>query len=354
MHKLIFLIAFLIAPLTIAHAEQSASEGQKHGPKHGEYKGAIATEYPDWFKASFLNFEEDIQEAGENNKRVMLYFHQDGCPYCNALVERNMSQKNVKELLQTRFDVIAINMWGDREVVSVAGNAYTEKSFAEALKVQFTPTLIFFNEQGKIILRLNGYLPPQNFLLALRYVADKLETQQQYRSYIKANLVTSSGGDLNEQSFFALPPHDLTLSDNQPWARPLAVFFEQKQCPNCDSLHQKVLTDPDTRTVIEKFKVVQLDMWSKDTMIILPNGETASARDWAQQLDIKYAPTIVVFARNGEEVIRTEAYFKVFHTQSIFHYVLSEAYTTQPNFQRYLSARADALLEQGIDVDIWR
>ena len=45
--------------------------------------------------------------------------------------------------------------------------------------------------------------------------------------------------------------------------------------------------------------------------------------------------------------------FRTFHTQSIFDYVLTEGYKEQPNFQRYLSDRAERLVEQGIDVNIW-
>ncbi len=34
--------------------------------------------------------------------------------------------------------------------------------------------------------------------------------------------------------------------------------------------------------------------------------------------------------------------------------VLSEAYRDEPSFQRYISARAAAIREKGIDVDLWR
>ena len=34
-------------------------------------------------------------------------------------------------------------MWGDREVLSLDGRTFTEKTFSAALKVQFTPTLVF-------------------------------------------------------------------------------------------------------------------------------------------------------------------------------------------------------------------
>ena len=61
------------------------------------------------------------------------------------------------------MDVVAVNMFGDREVTTRDGDTLTEKAFAAAMRVQFTPTLLFFNEQGEVVLRLNGYIPPQSF-----------------------------------------------------------------------------------------------------------------------------------------------------------------------------------------------
>ncbi|MEE8286242.1 MAG: hypothetical protein V3R72_06060, partial [Gammaproteobacteria bacterium] len=60
------------------------------------------------------------------------------------------------------------------------------------------------------------------------------------------------------------------------------------------------------------------------------------------------------FNRQGEEIIRSDSYFRIFHTQSVMDYVLSEAYRDEPSFQRYISARGEAIREKGIDVDIWR
>jgi hypothetical protein len=35
-------------------------------------------------------------------------------------------------------------------------------------------------------------------------------------------------------------------------------------------------------------------------------------------------------------------------------YVASGAYHTQPNFQRFIAARADKLEAQGVHVDLWK
>ena len=319
--------------------------------EEGKFFGAKMTEYPDWFKESFLNIPEDIEEAKENNKRLVIFFYQNGCPYCNALVERNLAQKDIAEKVKKHFDIVAINMWGDREITYVNGKHYKEKSLAEALKVQFTPTLLFYDENGKIILRVNGYRSPTKFNVDLDYVALRKENELKYREYVKANLpATKASKNLHNQDFFMAAPYDLTIDKNNK--TPMAVFFEQKDCPDCDALHSKVLPDKELRGILGNFKVAQLDMWSK-TPVVTPEGKKTTAREWAKKLDVKFAPSIVVFNEKGEEIIRTEGSFKVFHTQGILDYVLSGGYKKQPSFQRYLTERADHIREQGRDVDIW-
>lgn len=315
----------------------------------GKFLGAKQTEYPAWFKESFLDFNEDIKEAAANGKRLVVLFHQDGCPYCNVLVERNLAQKDIEQAIRKNFDVVAVNLWGDREVASIEGKKYTEKTFAAALKVQFTPTILFFNEEGKMILRLNGYIPPDRFKVAIDYIAGKHEKQIAYRDYVQKHLAAGKGGDLIRQSFFAEKPYNLAEVRGK---KPFALFFEQKDCPNCETLHSQVLVDDETRDIIGKFHTVQLDMWS-DTPVVDANGKKTTARKLAKQLDVKYAPTIVIFNKDGKEIIRSEAFFKVFHTQGMFAYVLSGRYAEQPSFQRYLSDRAHEIQAQGKDVDIW-
>jgi len=316
----------------------------------GTFTGAETAEHPAWFKDSFLDFEEDVQEAASHNKRVMLYFYQDGCPYCSKLVKDNFGQDDIVEIMQANLESIAINMWGDREVVTIGGKPYTEKNFAAALRVNFTPTLVFLDEQGKVALRINGYYTPDKFRLVLAYVTGHTEKSVDFHDYMAAHTATASG-KLNAEPFFMPPPY--ALARNRVAAnRPLAVFFEQAPCTNCDILHKKILADPATRALVEQFESVQLDMRS-DTPVITPGGEKTTAGEWARKLDLGYAPSIVFFDRRGKEVMRIDAFLKTFHVQSVFDYVLQEAYLEEPSFQRYISARAARLLEKGVDVDIF-
>jgi len=331
------------------YPEASLSSNKKD---EGKFYGAKSTEYPDWFKESFLDIKEDISEAADSGKRVAIFFHQDGCPYCNALVERNLAQKDVLEKAKNNFDFVALNMWGDRIVTYVNGKQYKEKDLALALKVQFTPTILFYDEKGNVVLRLNGYRSPTKFMADMDYVIATKTKTVKYLDFLKTNLPQKAANkDLNKQDFFQPAPYN--LKQYKESGKLSAVIFEQKDCPDCDTLHEKVMPDKTLRGIMDQFKIVQLDMWSAQTKVTTPDGKSTTARDWANELDIKFAPSIVVFNEAGKEIIRTEGSFKVFHTQGIFDYVLSGAYKKQPSFQRYLSNRAEHIREQGKDVDIW-
>lgn len=318
----------------------------------GAYLGARATEYPAWFKESFLDLREDVAEAARDGRRVVLLFTQDNCPYCNLLVERNLAQRDIEAGLREQFDVIVLNMWGDRQVTGLDGMAYTEKSFAAAQKVQFTPTLLFFDETGAVVLRLNGYVPPARFKAALDWVAGRMEGRLSYRDYVASleGLVEPKDSALIQAPFFKALS-DLRRRGKSP--RPLAVFFEQRDCPDCGVLHRRVLADPSVRAAMAGFDNVQLDMWSNQP-VTTPDGRKLTARDWARALDVKFAPAIVLFDAGGQEVIRWESGFRVFHTAGMYEYVRSGAWKTEPSFQRYLSARAEHIRETGQAVNIWR
>ncbi len=320
-------------------------------PAKGAYLGGRPTEYPAWFKDSFLDLKADIAEAKQAGKRVVVLFTQENCPYCNLLVERNLAQRDTEAMLKSRFEVVALNLWGDREVTGLDGQADTEKAFGAANKVQFTPTLLFFDEAGTVVLRLNGYTPPTRFKAALDWVADHGETKQPFRDYVAGLEQAETGaGEMIPEGFLMTTTY---LPRRGKTARPLAVFFEQKDCPDCLTLHQRVLSDPGVRRQLTRFDNVQLDLWSRSD-VVTPSGEKMAIRDWAQKLDIKYAPAIVLFDTKGHEVIRWEAGFRVFHTAGMLDYVASGQNRSEPSFQRYLSARAEQLRENGRDVDIWR
>ena len=306
-------------------------------------------EQPAWFKNSFLDIDDDIADARKNNKRLVLFFYQDGCPYCKKLLEDNLSQQPIAEKMRKNFDVVSINIWGDREV-TMNGNSLSEKDFSAQLKVMYTPTLIFFNEEGKTALRANGYYPPEKFNAALDYALGKQDKKETFSEYLLRKSPKPASGKIHRDVETTKPPYHF----NKPMRTGISyrvLMFEQKLCPPCDELHQDIMGRDISKELLKKFDVSVLDIWS-DEKIIDTTGVSLSARDFAKKMNIQYAPSMVFLDKSGKEVFRVDAYLKAFHIQSAMDYVSSGEYLKQPNFQRYIEARAAAQRKQGKTVDI--
>lgn len=267
---------------------------------------AQAQEPPAWFAPSFLDIREDVAEAARDGKRLMVYFHQDGCPYCKRLVEVNFRDPRIVAKMRGAFLSIDINIFGDREVTWTDGRRMPEKRFAALLKVQFTPTLVFFDEKAEIAHRINGYLPPEEFLAAL----DKA----------------------------VAPPADLR---RPPGAKPLAVLLLKPACDACDEM-QRHFARPEVRRQLERLELVKL---AHPAEVLTASGRAT--------LRAEYLPALVFLEPGGREVFRTEAYLRPFHLAASLEYVASGAYSGEPSFQRFLHAKTERMRSRGERVDLW-
>ena len=309
-----------------------------------------AIELPPWFARTFLDFREDIADAARQGKRVMVYFHQDGCPYCAKLVTTNFTQRAVVDKLRKGIVAIDINMWGDRETTWLDGQARPEKALAAHLKVQFTPTILFFDEQGKVVVRLNGYYPPHRFEAVLDYVAGRKEGEIAFAEYMKTAVQEAASAELHDQPFFMKEPLDLR---RKAGGRPLAVIFETPYCTGCDEMHAEAFKRKEVLEQVAKFDVARVLVGGRSELTA-PDGRERTAIAWARELQVAYTPSVVFFDDRGREVFRIEAYLRPFHFAGSFEYVASGAYKQEPSFQRFLQAKAKRIQEAGGKVELWK
>ena len=304
---------------------------------------AFSQEPPAWFTESLLEMREDVAAAAADGKRVMLYFGQDGCPYCKRLMEVNFRQATLARKAERNFVALALNIWGDREVTWVDGRNLSEKRLAAELKVQFTPTLLFLDERGGVALRINGYLPPHELETAFDYVIAKQEKKVAFADYLRAKAPPAASADLHPQPFFV---------QKAGGRKPLAVLFETPQCAQCDELHAVVFKRREVLEQLARFDVMRYSIFDQ-SMVVTPEGKRVSAAAWARALGVGYVPTLVLFDR-GREVFRTEAYLRPFHVTGALEYVASRAYASEPSFQRFLQAKAERQRERGERVELWK
>jgi thioredoxin-related protein len=291
-------------------------------------------EYPAWFKLSFLDLPADLKEALQQGKRgIIVYFGQKHCPYCQKLLEVNFAVPDLANYTQRHFDLIPINIWGATEVTDMAGNKLSERDFSVREKTNFTPTLMFFDNQGKLALQLRGYYPPYQLQAALEYVADAHYRRESFKAFLERAdpTLVFEPGELIAEDFFLTPPYQLDRSRlAAPF--PLMVLFEQGNCYACEVLHNSTLKDTLIREQLQFMEAVQLDRWA-NTPVVTPAGERLTARTWADRLGLFYAPTLIFFDEQGREIIRVDSLARIFRLRGVFSFVLDRGYQQQPSFQ---------------------
>lgn len=311
----------------------------------GKIVGAKMSSHPDWFKESFLDLAEDVDEAAQAGKHVILFLEMNGCPYCYKMVEENFKGAPYRDFIQENFDVIAINVLGDREVAMDAETALTEKTLSEQLGVTYTPATIFLDHTNQPVARVNGYRNVEDFRKVLDYVATKTYQQQPLTEYL---------AELKRAPRYSMRPHphiqDITdLSSVTD--KPLAILFENTACVVCDALHDGHLADPEVKQALKDFVLVRLDDRS-DSPITAPDGSQTTARQFAEDLGINYRPTLVLYDQ-GTEIARIESMYYRYHFIGLLEYVGQRHYRTYPDSPfDYINAKTAELTAAGQNVTV--
>lgn len=337
--SLLLLALCLLLPVQVWGATEAATPGK--------ITGGRMSEHPDWFKDSFLDIAEDVDEASADGKHVILFMHLNGCPYCYKMTEENFKNAPYTNFIKQHFDVISINIKGDRDIAFDADTSVTEKELARLLKVRYTPTVLFLNGDNKTVLRLNGYRSVTAFGYALRFVQEQAYLRTTLSRYIEQQQPTQR---------YAFRPHPQlrTITDLRSVAdNPLALLFEDSSCDACDELHDGHLQNPQILQALENFTFIRLDA-NSTSPIVDPNGRETTAKDYAEQLGLSYRPGIVLFDQ-GKEISRIDGLLYSYHFEGVLRYVGEGHYKQYPNsFYDYLDVRTAKILESGKDVDLSR
>jgi len=307
----------------------------------GKLKGGIVYSLPGWFKPSFFDFREDVEEARKANKHVLLFLHLDECPYCARMLEENFVSGDNRAFMQKHFDVIGVNVRGASEVKWFDGKTYTEQSFARQMKTFGTPTLVFLGENGDVVLKLSGYRDPATLRSALEYVQTSNYGKQPFAAYAAAR---------ERPAVYALRDHPqfAKVTDFKGYQKPLAILFEDRGCVDCARFHAKTLNHPDVVAEMKKFLFVRLDTGSGATVIDVA-GKQVTPAQWAQALGLANRPAFVLY-NEGREIARGDGILYHFHFKERLRYV-SGGYYTRDSPSAYSAARRKELLQQGVSID---
>lgn len=187
---------FLAVPLALAASRAAFGQGQAPAgaPRPDLKMGDDGLYHEDWFLKSFLDLADDLKDTTGGKKRFAILWEQRGCPYCWDLHRINFADAKITAYIRERFNIVSLNLWGDRPVTDFDGEALSEKNLARKYRINFTPTLQFFPEtademKGKKgpdveVARMPGYFRPFHFISMFEYVYEKRYAHQDFQRYI--------------------------------------------------------------------------------------------------------------------------------------------------------------------------
>lgn len=308
----------------------------------GKVSGGAQYEIPSWFSDSFLDIGDDVEEAADEDKKVLLFFHLDGCPYCDAMLDQNFKTGENQAFIQDNFSVIAVNIKGNREITMPDGESMEEKDLAKSLGVKYTPAIVFLNKDGKQIFRTNGYRNPKLFGHTVEYVAKNHIGKQTLNQFIAQKA----------QPSYQFAEHDMlsSMTDLSGLSDPVLMLFEDQRCTGCQDLHTNLLNRDDVRDELDKFVFLRFDTDS-DKKIIWFDGTQLTPKQVAQKYNLSYRPGFLLFDE-GKKIIEIDNRLYSFHFNTVLSFVSGRNYKTYEDFNAYRNALQGKLLEQGININL--
>jgi thioredoxin-related protein len=330
------LLTFCLGILTPASASEDVARGK--------VVGGVPHSAPDWFKESFLEIADDVDEASEAGKHVLLFFELNGCPYCDRMLRESFETDPVSSYIQANFDVIAINIQGDREIAFNEEISVSEKKLGEMLKVFSTPALVFLDENNSTIARVNGYRAPQRFQQVLEYVATQAYRNTTLAEHLQAKL---------ERNVYQLRDNDLfsDINDLSSVDGPLMLIFEDGSCYDCVEFHEKILADARLRAEITPYTVLRLNTDSAERLLDFHGNET-TAGELAREYQMMYRPGVLIFDE-GNLLRRHDSLTYPHHFKESLRYVAG-GYYRQTDYRSYSRQRTEELLDAGVTIDLGR
>ena len=144
-------LGLVLMPLSMAKAGDMAPTMGEDGIYHY-----------DWYHQSFLELADDLEEALDEDKILMIKFDQKGCIYCEKVALEILSEPAINAYVREHFVVVQLDIYGGREVTDLDGDTRAENEMSRKWGVIFTPTIYFLGapvEGGTIPEQASAVMP---------------------------------------------------------------------------------------------------------------------------------------------------------------------------------------------------
>lgn len=252
-----------------------------------------------FFTQSFGDLPEELAEAREAGKLgLLLFFEQEGCPYCERMMQTILNQPEVQDWYRERFVSITVDINGDVEITDIDGITLPSKVFAGHRRVKTTPTISFIDLSGAEVYRRVAMVSgTREFMMMGQYIAEGRYTDTTWKEYAgeHPNVVNSA----TVQQVV-----DLRLEAAAAAAEGVSLLLAvtREGCRYCAQLRREFLA-PMIRSgdYIQKVRIREM-MMEPDVAIIDFSGQVTTTAKIAARYDVSITPTVLLLDSAGNSL----------------------------------------------------
>ncbi|NOD86394.1 thioredoxin family protein [Ruegeria sp. HKCCD6119] len=100
-----------------------------------------------WMRDTFKDLREDLEEASDEGKRLVLFIEQQGCIYCKKMHEEVFPQPDLAAYIEENFFVVQLDLHGSTTATDFDGEESEQRALMRKWGILFTPTLVFLSEE---------------------------------------------------------------------------------------------------------------------------------------------------------------------------------------------------------------
>jgi len=118
-------------------------------------------------------------------KPLAVMFETRHCAPCDELHKEGFKRDKTLAAL-SRFDVARFSLSGRETLVTPDGRNTTAEAWGKELKISYAPSVVFFDDGGKEVFRLEAYLRPFHFASSFEYVASRAYRKEpEFQRYLQ-------------------------------------------------------------------------------------------------------------------------------------------------------------------------
>ncbi|AXH09660.1 thioredoxin-related protein, SoxW family [Malaciobacter halophilus] len=173
MRLLIFIYIFVSIIFTGCSDKNENSKKIINDDKKVEKKEIKKLSKQDIFLEVFI---KDNKIYSKSSKTILLIFANKKDPYSKKLEEDITYNKELQELLKTSLNSYYININEEKRYKQFYNNQFMNvdmKTLMAIYSIKATPSIIFTNNQAKVILSIPGYMPVEQLISTIKFIKSK-------------------------------------------------------------------------------------------------------------------------------------------------------------------------------------